>query len=122
MRRKLFVELSMHTDPKSCSEALQIDSKAASSQMKSKSFRWSKLLLLLGALVIGSLLLSLVEKVEGGQTSMLAQTGGPNLAGGNPSPWPLMAVVVLFGAFGGFVDGLTTDIAYRVTFGQKSFN
>lgn len=34
----------------------------------------------------------------------------------------LVAVVMGFGALGGFVDGLTTDVVYRVRFGESSRN
>jgi tetratricopeptide (TPR) repeat protein len=50
------------------------------------------------------------------------QTGMPPC----PVSWGRLAIAVVavmfFGALGGFADGLTTDIAYKVTLGQKSYN
>ncbi|WP_284614768.1 TPR end-of-group domain-containing protein [Aquabacterium humicola] len=38
------------------------------------------------------------------------------------SGWYVIGVVMLFGALGGFVDGLTTDISYKVSWGSRSFD
>lgn len=36
--------------------------------------------------------------------------------------WQVLGMVMLFGALGGFVDGLTTDIPYKVSWGGRHFD
>lgn len=51
-----------------------------------------------------------------------AQATEPATPSPNEQLAVLVAVVMFFGGLGGFVDGMTTDINYKVTFGARSFD